>query len=164
LAASRTRRAKVLVQFPAVEAHLVHIRAAMLHALREQVLLGPTIGSTAQLAEYLRFDMAHHALEQVRVLFLASGNRLIADEVIAPGSVDSAPLLTRPILVRALDIGAAGLIIIHNHPGGDPKPSQADILATRELVYACKPLDIAVHDHLIVAKAGWTSLRLEGLI
>lgn len=136
----------------------------MLHALRDEALLGPQIGGTEALAHYLRADMGHRPSEQLRVLFLATGNRLLADEVMVHGSIDSTPMLPRPIIHRALDLGASGLIMIHNHPGGSPEPSRADLSATLELASACRPLEIVVHDHLIVAKGGWTSLRLRHLM
>lgn len=144
--------------------HLTGVRAAMLHVLREEALPGARIGGTEALARYLRADMSHRRDEQIRILFLADGNRLIADEVMVQGTVDSAPLLPRTIVHRALDLGASGLILIHNHPSGSQKPSRADLDATRELVSACRPLDIVIHDHLIVARGGWTSLRLQGLM
>jgi DNA repair protein RadC len=153
-----------LAEYPEVEGHLACIRSAMLHALREQVLLGQSIAGVSDLAGYLKLEMAHQTLEQLRVIFLAPGNRMLSDEVMAQGSVDSAPLLARPIVTRALELGASGLILVHNHPGGDPKPSSADLKATRRLMETCTALDIQVHDHLIVARGGWTSLRLEGLM
>lgn len=136
----------------------------MLHALREEALLGPEIAGTEELARYLRADLAYRPLELFRVLFLGTGNRLLADEVMFQGSIDSAGMLPRPIIHRALDLGASGLVMIHNHPSGSPEPSRADLDATYDLIAACKPLDIIVHDHLIVAKSGWTSLRLKGLM
>lgn len=136
----------------------------MLHVLRDEALPGMEIGGTEALARYLRADMGWRPCEQLRILFLGTGNRLLADEVMFEGSIDSAPLLPRPIVHRALDLGARGIILIHNHPSGDPEPSRADAEATHHLVAACRPLEIAVHDHLIVARGGWTSLRLKGLL
>jgi DNA repair protein RadC len=136
----------------------------MLRILRSEALNGPVLSSGADLARYLRADMAWRPNEQVRVLFLAADNRLLADEVMAEGSIDTAPLPARPIVHRALDLGAAGLILVHNHPSGSAKASDGDLAATRALVIACRQIDIAVHDHLIVARGGWTSLRLEGLL
>lgn len=164
LAAPPDRRAKPLAGRPAAARHLVHVRAAMLHALRGESLSSTRIAGTEALASYLRLDMGYGPSEQLRVLFLATGNRLLADEVLVRGSVDRASMPPRPIVHRALDLGASGLILVHNHPGGNPEPSRADIEATRELVAACRPLEIAVHDHLIVARGGWTSLRMKGLM
>jgi len=136
----------------------------MLHALRDEALGGAEIAGTESLAHYLRADMGFRPGEQLRILFLATGNRLVADEIMFQGSIDSATMLPRPIVHRALDLGASGIIVVHNHPGGSPEPSRADIEATRELVMACRPLEIAVHDHLIVARGGWTSLRMRRLL
>jgi DNA repair protein RadC len=136
----------------------------MLRALRDEALTGAEISGTEALARYLRADMGYRPCEQLRILFLATGNRLLADEVVIEGSIDSASVLPRPIVHRALELGATGIIAVHNHPGGSPEPSRADIEATRYLVTACRPLEIEVHDHLIVARGGWTSLRLKGLL
>ena len=164
LAAAPGRRDRLLSAHPAAALHLSSIRAAMLHALRDEALTGIKIAGTEVLARYLRADMGHRPCEQLRVLYLATGNRMVADEVMIQGSIDSASLLPRPIVHRALELGASGIILVHNHPGGSPEPSRADLQATRELVAACRPLEIAVHDHLIVARGGWTSLRIRGLL
>jgi DNA repair protein RadC len=164
LAASPRRRDRLLASHGEASHHLSAIRGAMLHALRERALAGAEIAGTEALARYLRADMGYRPGEQIRILFLAAGNRLLADEVMMEGSIDSAALLPRPIVHRALDLGASGIILVHNHPGGSPDPSRADLDATRVLVAACRPLEIAVHDHLIVARGGWTSLRVEGLL
>jgi DNA repair protein RadC len=164
LAADENRLRSLLPTLGEAAAHLTAIRRAMLHAARDEALAEPVLSGTAALARYLRLDSAWLPIEQVRVLFLAAGNRLLADEVIASGSVDRAPASLRAILVRALDLGASGLILVHNHPGGSPEPSRADIETTRDLVGACRPLDIIVHDHLVVARGGWTSLRLLNLM
>lgn len=164
LAAPPRRRGALLRELPTVAEHLTCVRAAMVHALRDEALLGPQIAGTKELARYLRADMGHRPSEQLRVLFLAVGNRLLADEVMVHGSIDNAPMLPRPIIHRALDLGASGLIMVHNHPSGRPEPSHADLSATSELAAACRPLEIVVHDHLIVARGGWTSLRLKGLL
>jgi DNA repair protein RadC len=136
----------------------------MLHALRNEVLMGPTIGGTEALARYIRAELGHRPCEQLRFLYLATENRLLADEVMFEGSIDVAYMLPRPIVHRALELGASALIMIHNHPGGSAEPSEADIKVTSKLIEVCRPLEIRVHDHLIVARGGWTSLRLRGLI
>lgn len=164
LAAPRRRLDALLADQPGVALHLARVGGAMLHALREEALPGASIAGTQALARYLRADMGYRPCEQLRVLFLATGNRLVADEVMIQGSIDSASMLPRPIVHRALDLGASGLILVHNHPGGSPEPSLADLEATRELSAACRPLEIIVHDHLIVARGGWTSLRMKGLL
>jgi DNA repair protein RadC len=164
LAAPRARRDELLAGEPAVARHLTAVRAAMLHALEAEAVCGPRIAGTDELAAYLRADLGYQPAEQLRILFLAPDNRLLCDEVVARGSIDTIMMLPRPIVHRALDLGAKGLILVHNHPAGSPEPSRADLSATRELVSVCRPLEIIVHDHLIVAKGGWSSLRLMGLL
>jgi len=164
LAAPRRCRDALLTDVPAMARHLTEVRAAMLHALKAEAVGGPRIAGTEALAAYLRADMGYQPAEQLRILFLARDNGLLCDEVMQRGSTDTITMLPRPIVHRALDLGANGLILVHNHPAGNPEPSRADLNATRELVLACKQLEIIVHDHLIVAKGGWSSLRLMGLL
>lgn len=148
----------------AVVDFLVAMRVAMLHSLRTQLGQTPILSTSEALTNYLFASMAYNAIEHLRVLFLNSTNRLLRDEVMARGTVNQAPLYPREILKRALEVGATALIVVHNHPSGDPTPCQADVKATAHLVAAARSLDIAVHDHLIVARTGWRSLRAEGLI
>ena len=108
--------------------------------------------------------MAHLAVERVRILHLNSKNVLIADERMSEGSVDEAAVYVREVIKRALELGATAIIIVHNHPSGDPAPSRQDIQLTREIVEAGRPLKIAVHDHLIIGAGGHVSLRAQGLI
>jgi DNA repair protein RadC len=108
--------------------------------------------------------MAHLATERLRVLFLNSGNRLLHDDTIAEGSVSETPVYPREIMRRALDVGATALILVHNHPSGDPTPSQGDIEATRQIAEAGRTFDICIHDHVIVARSGWSSFRALGLL
>ena len=143
---------------------LLAIRVAMLHSLRTQLGQTPILSTSEALTNYLFASMAYNAVEHLRVLFLNSTNRLLRDELMAKGTVNQAPLYPREILKRALELGATALIVVHNHPSGDPSPCQADVKATAHLVAAARTLDIAVHDHLIVARTGWRSLRAEGLI
>jgi DNA repair protein RadC len=109
--------------------------------------------------EYLIVAMARLPIEEVRVLFLDSKNRLICDEVVSRGTISEAPIYPREILKRALAVDAAALILAHNHPSGDPDPSEGDIEATRRLLKAAKELGLTVHDHIIVGSEGWISLR-----
>jgi len=108
--------------------------------------------------------LQHERREQFRVLFLDRKNQLIADELMSQGTVDQAPVYPREIARRALELSASALILVHNHPSGDPTPSSADIEITREIVDALQPFEIKVHDHLIAAKHGVTSFKTEGLI
>ena len=136
----------------------------MLHVLRRDAFTEEAISTTDQVAAYLRLDMAYEAEELVRVLFLASDNHLLRDEVMFRGTIDQAPFFPRVVVHRALDCAAASLILVHNHPSGAPEPSRADLEGTRDLVAACRPLDILVHDHIIVGRRGWSSLRSRGLM
>jgi DNA repair protein RadC len=108
--------------------------------------------------------MAHEITEQFRLLFLDRKNALIAEEVQARGTVDHTPVYIREVVKRALDLGATALILVHNHPSGDPTPSRADIEMTREIIKAGAPLGLTVHDHIIVGRGEPASLRALGLI
>ncbi len=122
------------------------------------------LSSWTQLLDYLRVAQAGKQIEQFRLLFLDSKNRLIADEVHATGTIDETPVYPREVAKRALEHRAAALIVVHNHPSGDPTPSKADIAITREIAAALKALDIALHDHLILGRGKHTSFRSQGLL
>jgi DNA repair protein RadC len=139
-------------------------QAAALRLLESRIKDRPILGSWQALLDYLHADMAHHPVERVRVLFLNSKNMLIRNEPMGEGSVDEAAVYAREIIRRALDYHATALILVHNHPSGDPQPSQQDIKLTREIVEAGRHLKIAVHDHVIVGTHGHSSLRSMGLI
>lgn len=138
--------------------------AAALRMLSRTTAARPVLSNWQALLDYLRADMAHHATERFRVLHLNSRNMLIRDELMNEGTVDEAPVYTREVIAAALRYGSAALILVHNHPSGDPSPSKADIDVTRLIATAGKPLNIAVHDHIIMASGGHTSLRAKGLI
>jgi DNA repair protein RadC len=140
------------------------ISLARLHALRTEVSNQPILENTEALINYLMAAMASSRWESLRVLFLNGANRLLADENFGMGSVNAMKIYPRTILKRALDLGSTALILVHNHPSGDPRPSTDDIESTRAMIRAAHTLDIAVHDHLIVASNGWTSLRAMGII
>ena len=139
-------------------------QASALRLLKSQVRERPVLGSWQALLDYLHADMAHNPVERVRVLFLNSKNMLIRDEQMSEGSVDEAAVYIREIIRRALDYHATALILVHNHPSGDPSPSQQDIRLTRDIIEAGRHLNIAVHDHIIVCTRGHSSLRAMGLI
>ena len=139
-------------------------QASALRLLQSEVAERPVLGSWQALLDYLHADMAHNPVERVRVLFLNSKNMLIRDEQMSEGSVDEAAVYIREIIRRALDYHATALILVHNHPSGDPSPSQQDIRLTRDIVEAGRHLNIAVHDHLIIGTRGHSSLRAMGLI
>jgi DNA repair protein RadC len=139
-------------------------QASALRLLAEGIRERPVLASWQALLDYLRADMAHMAVERVRVLFLNSRNVLIANEPMWEGSVDESAVYIREIMRRALDLHATALIVVHNHPSGDPSPSQQDIRLTRDLAEAGRHLNVTLHDHIIVGANGHKSLRSEGLI
>jgi DNA repair protein RadC len=140
------------------------VQAAALRMLSEPVREMPVLSSWQSLLDYLRADMAHLTTERVRVLYLNAKNQMIRDEIASEGSIDQAAIYTREIIRRAMDLGAAAVILVHNHPSGDSAPSRQDISMTREIADAGKKLGIAVHDHIIVGKDGYSSMRSAGLI
>jgi len=130
----------------------------------EEIGRGPVLSSWDKLTGYLKTAMAHEGTEQFRVLFLNAKNGLIADEVQHSGTVNHTPAYPREVIKRALDLGATAVILVHNHPSGDPTPSRADIAMTREIAEAGDKLDIQLHDHIIVTKHGQSSFRDMGLL
>lgn len=139
-------------------------QAAALRLLRAEVAERPVLSNWQAVLDYLRADMAHHGNERVRVLHLNTRNMLIRDELMNEGSIDEAPVYVREVIRRAIDLKSASIILVHNHPSGDPSPSRADIDLTRAVVEAGKKMGIAVHDHIIVGTTGFVSLRGQGLI
>jgi DNA repair protein RadC len=139
-------------------------QAAALRLTRTQKDDRKLLGSWQALLDYLHADMAHQGIERVRVLFLNSKNRLIRDETMFEGSIDEAAVHVREIMRRAMDYKATALILVHNHPSGDPQPSQQDIRLTRDIIEAGRHLKISVHDHVIIGARGHASLRAMGLI
>jgi DNA repair protein RadC len=119
----------------------------------------PILSSWSALIDYCRAQMAYEEVEQFRILFLDKKNRLIADEVQQTGTVDHTPVYPREVIRRTLELSATALILVHNHPSGDPAPSSADVQMTRAITDIAKPLGIAVHDHIIIGKGGHASLR-----
>lgn len=131
---------------------------------REEVAKRPIIASWDQLLAYCRIAMGREKVEQFRLLFLDTRNHLIADEVQQRGTVNHTPVYPREVIKRALELGASAIILVHNHPSGDPTPSRADIEMTRDIAAAAAKLDIAVHDHLVISRNGHTSFRAAGLL
>ncbi|HYI89987.1 MAG TPA: DNA repair protein RadC, partial [Beijerinckiaceae bacterium] len=123
--------------------------------LRERTVLS----SWDAVLEYCRAAMAFESREQFRILFLDKKNGLIAEEVQQSGTVDHTPVYPREVVKRALELSASAVILVHNHPSGDPTPSAADVAMTREIIDVAKPLGIAVHDHIIVGRDGHASLK-----
>ncbi|MBB5710158.1 RadC family protein [Sphingomonas xinjiangensis] len=163
-----TADAEAIARFPGMgeisTAAIKVPQAAALRLLRAQVAERPVLANWQALLDYLRADMAHHTIERVRVLHLNSKNMLIRDELMNEGSIDEAPVYVREVIRRAIDPGSAAIILVHNHPSGDPSPSRADIEITRAVAEAGKRLNIVVHDHVIIGAEGHTSLRAKGLI
>lgn len=139
-------------------------QATALRLLEKRVEERPILSGWDALCDYLHAAMAHSRTEQVRVLFLNAKNALIANEAMWDGSVDEASVHVREVISRAIALGATALIIVHNHPSGDPTPSSQDIRLTRELVEAGRHMKVTVHDHVIVGASGQTSMRALGLI
>lgn len=140
-------------------ADLKIVEAAARRLARGAVAKRPVLSSWSALLEYCRTTMAFADTEQFRLLFLDKRNLLIADEVQQTGTVDHTPVYPREVVKRALELAATAVILVHNHPSGDPTPSSADIRMTREIVEIAKPLGIVVHDHIIVAREGHASLK-----
>jgi DNA repair protein RadC len=138
--------------------------ASALRLLRTKIAERPILSDWQALRDYLHADMAHRPIERVRVLHLNTKNMLIRDELMSEGSIDQAAVHVREVIKRAIDLGSAALILVHNHPSGDPQPSHQDIALTKELIAAAKPLGIAIHDHIVVGTSGQASLRALGLM
>jgi DNA repair protein RadC len=135
------------------------VRAAALRLMQRQILDKPAMSSWGQVLEYCRAAMGYEDREQFRILFLDKKNRLIADELQQTGTVDHTPVYVREVVKRAVELSASALILVHNHPSGDPTPSRADVDMTRMIIDAAKPLGIQVHDHVIVGREGHASLK-----
>ncbi|MGI9433280.1 MAG: RadC family protein [Geminicoccaceae bacterium] len=136
----------------------------MTRALAEKVQKRPVVASWEALLDYLKVALGHEPIEQFRVLFLDKKNTLIKDEVQQQGTVDHTPLYPREIAKRALELFASAVIMVHNHPSGDPTPSRADIEMTRQVASALAPIRIILHDHLIIGQTRHLSFKSEGLI
>lgn len=140
------------------------LRAASTKLGQESVLGRPVLSSWSALLDYCRAAMQFEPTEHFRVLFLDRKNRLIADEILGQGTVDRAPVYPREILKRALALESTAIILAHNHPSGDPTPSQSDIDMTKKIVQACKPISVTVHDHLIIGRDNIASFKTLGLM
>jgi DNA repair protein RadC len=140
------------------------VAAAATRLARGAVAARPLLSSWSAVLDYCRAAMAFDEREQFRVLFLDKKNGLIADEVQQRGTVDHTPAYPREVVRRALELSATAVILVHNHPSGDPSPSSADVRMTREIADAGKPLNVTVHDHIIVGRNGHASLRAMKLL
>lgn len=149
---------------PSVALDLQILHELLQRAGRAAVRDRPVISSWTALLDYVRTTIQHEPREQFRVLFLDKKNQLIRDEVMNHGTVDHAPVYPREVVRRALELSASAVILVHNHPSGDPSPSAADIAVTKDVVAAAKALGLSVHDHLIVGRHGVESLKGRGLM
>jgi DNA repair protein RadC len=148
----------------AVVTELKIIRAASLRLAKGEVINRPVLGSWQAILDYCRSAMAFAEKEQFRLLFLDKKNQLIADEVQQEGTVDHTPVYTREVMKRALELSSSAIILVHNHPSGDPTPSMADVEMTKKIVAAADKLGIIIHDHIIIGRKGNASLRNMQLI
>lgn len=162
LAVGSNDRARIVGRRPAV--FLANVQSAMLHSLRLPLTDRPVISTSTQLLDYLRADMTHLRVERFRVLYLTTKNELMADELVWEGTVGEAPAYPREIVKRALELGATGLILVHNHPSGCHEPSRTDVEATQQIATAARSLGFCLHDHIVVSRSGWSSFRQRGLL
>jgi DNA repair protein RadC len=145
-------------------AALTIVAAAALRMTRQEIMNKPVLSTWQRLLDYCQGVMANEATEQFRLLFLDRKNTLIADEVQQRGTVDHTPVYPREVIKRALELGASAIILVHNHPSGDPTPSRADIDMTKEIVTAAKAMGLMVHDHLVIGKGKHASFKSLGII
>jgi len=140
------------------------IQAGVERVLRHEAKAAPVLSSWDKVVDYCRAAMARRPIEEFRLLFLDRKNQLIADEVQQTGTVDHTPVYPREVVKRALELSASAIIMVHNHPSGDPTPSKADVEMTRQVATACATLGIDLHDHLIIGRGAHASLRGLGLM
>ena len=145
-------------------AALKTVQAAALRLVRAEVMNQPVLSNWDRLMEYLNAVMARERIEQFRILFLDNRNRLLADEAQARGTINHTPVYPREVVKRALELSATALILVHNHPSGDPEPSAADVETTRDIATALRPVGVVLHDHVIVGNGRWLSFKREGLL
>ena len=140
------------------------LRRLSVRLARSEACRRPVLSSWSSLLAYVRSALAHEPREQFRTLYLDRKNTLLRDEFLAEGTVDHAPVYPREVIRRALEVSASSLILVHNHPSGDPSPSQADIEMTRRIVDAARVFGLQVHDHLVIGRQGTASFKSLGLI
>ncbi|MCR8548756.1 DNA repair protein RadC [Salipiger sp. P9] len=164
VSAPATRLTEVSGVGEAVVTELKIVEAAAHRLARSRVLQKQVVSSWDALLAYCQTAMAHRETEQFRILFLDRKNVLIADEAQARGTVDHVPVYPREVVKRALELNASALILVHNHPSGDPTPSQADIDMTLQIQHAAEALGLTLHDHLVIGKSREISFRRDGLL
>lgn len=148
----------------AVAASLLATGAVALRAHKMAVVKGPLLNSWQRIVDYCRAALAHESKEQFRLLFFDRKNHLLAEEVHQRGTIDHTPVYPREVVQRALEVGAGALVLVHNHPSGDPSPSKDDIEMTRAIADACRPLEIAIHDHIVIGAEAVASFKSLGLL
>ncbi len=158
----------LILETPGVGLGVLHaiqlVQSMMGKVLQQEMMDKPILASWQSVLDYCHVTMAYDQRETARLLFLDRKNKIIADEVQQTGTVDHVPLYPREVVKRALDLGASALIIVHNHPSGDPTPSRGDIETTLKVQEAAQSLGIQVHDHLIIGKGRHSSLKSMGLM
>jgi DNA repair protein RadC len=140
------------------------IQAGAYRMMKQDIMKRPVLSNWNRLIDYCQATMGHEKKEFFRVLFMNKKNELIADEIQQSGSVDHTPVYPREILKRSMDLGATAIILVHNHPSGDPNPSQVDVDMTHAIIEAGRALSISVHDHIIISRYGHSSFKTMGLI
>ena len=164
LAASPAELARIEGLTPGAAAALKFVEATVQRTLRTAAIDRPVLSGWQALTDYLHAAMAHRMTEEFRVIFLNNRNIMVRDEAMGTGTVNAAPVYPREIVKRALELGASGLILVHNHPSGDPAPSRDDIQMTKQIVEAGRPLGLSVHDHVVIGRTGHASFRALGLL
>jgi DNA repair protein RadC len=159
LGARRERLTEVKGIGDSVAADLKLVEAAGRRLARQSIQDKPVLGSWKDVIDYCHAAMAHAERETFRILFLDKRNHLITDEVQGVGTVDHTPVYPREVIRRALEVSATAIILVHNHPSGDPTPSNADIRMTQDIIAIAGPMGISVHDHIIIGRNGHASLR-----
>ncbi len=149
---------------PSAVAAIKTVQAAALRLARAEVMQRPVLNNWDRLMDYLNAVLARERIEHFRVLFLDARNRLLADEAQSRGTVNHTPVYPREVVKRALELHATALILVHNHPSGDPTPSAEDVAMTREIRDAARPLSVMLHDHVVIGNGRWLSFRREGLL
>lgn len=144
--------------------HIKSLHAILLRAGQQELENKPIMNSWSALLSYLKLSLANETREQFRVLFLNNKLKLISDEMMGDGTIDHAPVYPREIARRALELAASSIILVHNHPSGDPKPSGNDISMTRKIIQSLQSIEVEVHDHIIVGSQGTVSMKAIGLI
>jgi len=164
ISASPTELSEIPSVGDAVVTALKTVQAAALRMARDEIMNKPVISNWQRLMDYCRMSMGRNKVESFRILFLNHRNELIADEQQQHGTVDHTPVYPREVVKRALELHATAMIMVHNHPSGDPAPSKADIAMTKEVRDAAEKLGIELHDHVIVSKSGSTSFKDLGVL